>query len=120
MPTLQIGSKGTITFPARLRKKYNLEEVEVLTLIDLGEGTLSLRPKLSQVDKLFSQIARRLKKENVSLDDLLQALDEERKTYSKKHVTGKYSRSPTDCQFISRAVQFGSIDWVIPRLPQRT
>lgn len=89
MPTLQIGSKGTITIPTRLRKKYNLGEGEVLTLVDLGEGTLLLRPKLSQVDKLSSQIARRLKKENVSLDDLLQALDEERKTYSKKHVTGK-------------------------------
>ena len=89
MPTLQVGSKGTITLPARLRKKYNLEESEVLTLVDLGEGTLLLRPKLSQVDKLFRQIARRLKKENVSLDDLQQALDEERKTDFKKHVTGK-------------------------------
>jgi AbrB family looped-hinge helix DNA binding protein len=120
MPTLRIGSKGTITLPTRLRKKYNIEEGEVLTLGDLGEGALLLRPMLSQVDKLSRQIARRLKKENVSLDDLLQALDEERKTYSKKYVTGKSSRSPTDCQFISRAVQFGSIDWAIPRLPQRT
>ena len=83
-PTLRIGSKGTITFPARLRKRYNLEEGEVLTLVDLGEGSLLLRPKLSQVDRLSRQITRRLKKENVALDDLLLALDEERTTYAKK------------------------------------
>ena len=81
MATVQIGSKGTIILPLRLRKKYNLQEGEVLTLVDLGEGTLLLKPMVSQVDKLSRQIAKRLKKENISLDDLLQALDEERKTH---------------------------------------
>src|ERR1043165_9382041 len=85
MTTLQIRGKGTITLPARLRKKYNLQEGEVLTVIDLGEGTILLRPMVSQVDKLSHQTAKRLKEENISLDDLLQALDKERKTYYEKH-----------------------------------
>ncbi len=89
MPTLQIRSKGTITLPASLRKKYKLEEGEVLTVIDLGEGTILIKPMVSQVNKLSSQIARRLKEENVSLDDLLQALDEERKIYYKEHYEKK-------------------------------
>jgi AbrB family looped-hinge helix DNA binding protein len=89
MTTLQIRGKGTITLPASLRKKYNLEEGEVLTLIDLGEGTILLKPMVSEVNKLSRQIAKRLKEENVSLDDLLQALDEERKTYYKKHYAKK-------------------------------
>ncbi|RPJ23570.1 MAG: AbrB/MazE/SpoVT family DNA-binding domain-containing protein [Chloroflexi bacterium] len=89
MPTLQIRSKGSITLPASLRKKYGLEEGEVLTVIDLGEGTILLKPMISQVNKLSSQIARRLKEENVSLDDLLQALDEERKIYCKEHYEKK-------------------------------
>jgi AbrB family looped-hinge helix DNA binding protein len=89
MPTLQIRSKGSITLPASLRKKYGLEEGEVLTVIDLGEGTILLKPMMSQVNKLSSQIARRLKEENVSLDDLLQALDEERKIYYKEHYEKK-------------------------------
>lgn len=89
MPTLQIRGKGTITLPASLRKKYNLQEGEVLIVIDLGEGTILLRPMVSQVDKLSRQIAKRLKEENISLDDLLQALDEERKTYYKKHYAKK-------------------------------
>ena len=89
MTTLQIRGKGTITLPASLRKKYNLEEGEVLTLIDLGEGTILLKPMVSEVNKLSRQIAKRLKEENVSLDELLQALDEERETYYKRHYAKK-------------------------------
>ncbi|HLO13350.1 MAG TPA: AbrB/MazE/SpoVT family DNA-binding domain-containing protein, partial [Anaerolineales bacterium] len=73
MTTLQIRGKGTITLPANLRKKYNLEEGEVLTVIDLGEGTILLKPMVSEVNRLSRQMAKRLKEENVSLDDLLQA-----------------------------------------------
>ncbi len=89
MPTIQIRGKGAITLPASLRKKYKLEEGEVLTVIDLGEGTILLKPMVSQVNKLSSQIAKRLREENVSLDDLLRALDAERKTYYKEHYAKK-------------------------------
>lgn len=89
MTTLQIRGKGTITLPASLRKKYKLEEGEVLTVIDLGEGTILLKPMISQVNKLSRQIEKRLKEENISLDDLLEALEEERKTYYKKHYGKK-------------------------------
>jgi AbrB family looped-hinge helix DNA binding protein len=89
MTTLQIRGKGTITLPASLRKKYKLEEGEVLTVIDLGDGTILLKPMVSQVNRLSNQIAKRLKEENISLDDLLNALDEERKTYYKKYYSQK-------------------------------
>lgn len=82
MTTLQIRRKGIITLPANLRKKYKLEEGQTLTIIDLGEGTILLTPKVSQVDKLANQIAERLKDENITFEDLLQALDEVRKTYT--------------------------------------
>ncbi len=86
---IQVRSKGTITLPASLRKKYKLEEGEVLTIIDLGEGTILLKPMVSQVNKLSDRIAKRLKEENVTLDDLLQALDEERKIYYQEHYVKK-------------------------------
>jgi AbrB family looped-hinge helix DNA binding protein len=85
MTTLQIRSKGTITLPARLRKKYGLEEGEILTLIDLGDGKLLLKPTESKVAILGDRIAKQLKEDNVSLDDLLTALDEERELYYKEH-----------------------------------
>ena len=89
MTTLQIRGKGAITLPASLRKKYKLEEGEVLTVIDLGEGSILLKPMVSEVNKISRQIAKRLKEENVTLDDLLQQLDEERKIYYQEHYAKK-------------------------------
>lgn len=89
MATVQMRGKGTITFPAKLRSKYKLQEGEVFTIIDLGGGTFLLRPKVSQIDILSKRIAQRVKESNVTLDDLLQALDEERKKYYQEHYVNK-------------------------------
>jgi bifunctional DNA-binding transcriptional regulator/antitoxin component of YhaV-PrlF toxin-antitoxin module len=89
MATVQMRGKGTITFPAKLRTKYKLQEGEVFTIIDLGGGSFLLKPKVLEVDKLANRIAKRLKEENVSLDDLLQALDEERKAYYQENYVKK-------------------------------
>ncbi|MBK6647444.1 MAG: AbrB/MazE/SpoVT family DNA-binding domain-containing protein [Anaerolineales bacterium] len=83
MTTVKIRRKGTITIPAKLRKEYKLEEGQTLTVIDLGEGTILLTPKVSQVDKLANQIAEKFKDEGITLEDLLQALNELRKTYNR-------------------------------------
>jgi len=85
MTTLQIRSKGTITLPANLRKKYKLEDGEVFQLIDVGDGSFFLVPKESKVMKTADRVARKLKEDNVTLDDLLQTLDEERKRYYQEH-----------------------------------
>ena len=89
MTTVQMRSKGTITFPAKLRSKYKLQDGEIFTIIDLGEGTFLLKPMVSQVNKLSNQIAKRLKEENIALDDLLKALDEERKIYYQENYVKK-------------------------------
>ena len=82
MTMLRIRRRGIITLPASLRKKYKLEEGQILTIIDLGEGTILLTPKVSQVDKLANQIAEELKDENVNLEDLLHTLNEVREAYT--------------------------------------
>lgn len=82
MTMLRIRRKGIITLPASLRKKYKLEEGQMLTIIDLGEGTILLTPKVSQVDKLANQIAQEFKDEDITFEDLLQALKEVRNTYT--------------------------------------
>lgn len=83
MTTVKIRRKGTITIPAKVRKEYKLEEGQTLKVIDLGEGTILLTPKVSQVDKLANQIAEKFKDEGITLEDLLQALNELRKTYNR-------------------------------------
>lgn len=85
MTTLQIRSKGTITLPAELRRKYNWEEGEILTAVELGDGSLILTSKPSKVMKSAGKVARMVKEANVSLDELLEVLDEERKTYYQEY-----------------------------------
>ena len=94
MTTVQMRGKGTITFPAKLRNKYKLQEGEVFTVIDLGGGSFLLKPKVLEVDILSRRIAKRLKDENIDMDDLLETIREERKKifqekYSNVKIPGK-------------------------------
>ena len=89
MTTLQIRSKGTITLPAELRRKYNWEEGEILTAVDLGNGTLMLTSKPSKVMRSADKVAKKVQEANVSLDELLETLDEERKVYYQEHYVKK-------------------------------
>jgi bifunctional DNA-binding transcriptional regulator/antitoxin component of YhaV-PrlF toxin-antitoxin module len=92
MTTVQMRGKGTITFPAKLRNKYKLHEGEIFTVIDLGGGSFLLKPNVLEVDKLSRQIAKRLKEENIDLDDLLETLsDERKKLFKEKYGTVKTS-----------------------------
>lgn len=85
MTTLQIRAKGKITLPANLRKKYRLEEGDVMTLIELGDGTFMLSPGTSKVMESADKVAKMLKDDNVTLEDLLETLDDERKNYYREH-----------------------------------
>lgn len=89
MSTVQMRGKGTITFPAKLRLKYKLQEGEVFTIIDLGGGSFLLKPKVLDVDVFSRRIAKRIREENISLDELLQTLDDERKTYYQENYVKK-------------------------------
>ena len=82
---IQIRKKGSLTLPAELREKYNLNEGDVFTLIDLGEGSFLLTPRLSQVNRLGDRVAEILKEEGISQEELLNALDEERQRYYREH-----------------------------------
>jgi len=85
MTTLQIRGKGTITIPANLRKKYNLEEGESLSLIDVGDGSFFLVPMESKVMQSADKVAKKVKEANVTLEELFEVLDEERKRYYQEH-----------------------------------
>lgn len=94
MTTVQMRGKGSITFPAKLRNKYKLQEGEVFTVIDLGGGSFLLKPKVLEVDTFSRRIAKKLKDENVDMDDLLETIREERKKifqekYSNVKTSGK-------------------------------
>ena len=78
---IQLRRKGILTLPVSLRRKYNLDENDVFTLEDLGNGSLLLIPQVSKVAHLGDRVAEVMAEEEVSLEDMLEALDQERENY---------------------------------------
>jgi bifunctional DNA-binding transcriptional regulator/antitoxin component of YhaV-PrlF toxin-antitoxin module len=83
--TIQIRKKGSLTLPVELRNKYELDEGDVFTIIDLGDGAFLLTPRVSQVNRLGDRVSEILNDEGVSVDELLNTLDEEREAYYWDH-----------------------------------
>jgi bifunctional DNA-binding transcriptional regulator/antitoxin component of YhaV-PrlF toxin-antitoxin module len=79
--TLQIRTKGSLTLPVELRRKYGLNEGDVLTLVDLGDGAFVLYPGVTTLDRLGDRVAQVMADEDVTLEAILEALDEERERY---------------------------------------
>ena len=83
--TVQVRKKGILTLPVELRDKYSLDEGDIFTLIDLGDGSFLLTPRLSHITRTGDRVSEILNEEGISLDDLLNALDEEREHYYRDH-----------------------------------
>jgi len=86
--TIQIRGKGTVTLPIELRRKYGLDEGDLITLIDLGDGSFILTPIVTKVDRLGDRVAQAMAEEGVSLDEILSTLDEERERYYQERYAG--------------------------------
>jgi AbrB family looped-hinge helix DNA binding protein len=86
--TIQMRSKGAVTIPVELRRKYGLDEGDIITLIDLGDGSFLLTPKVTKVDRLGDRVAQAMANEGISLYEILTALDEERERYYQERYAG--------------------------------
>lgn len=75
---IQIGKRGTVTLPAAWRKRYALEAGDALTALDLG-GVFVFAPEASVVSKIAREIETMREEADLSVDDLLEGLDEQRK-----------------------------------------
>jgi bifunctional DNA-binding transcriptional regulator/antitoxin component of YhaV-PrlF toxin-antitoxin module len=84
MTTVKLRGGGTITLPSNVRKKYKMQEGGFLQLIDVGDGSFFLLPKESEVARLSDKVAQQFKEDNVTLEDMLETLDEARKQYVKE------------------------------------
>lgn len=77
---VQLGRRGTITLPAGLRERYGLDAGDALTVVDLG-GVFVLTPEVSVVSKIAQEVNALRDSAGVTLDDLLEGLDEERRAF---------------------------------------
>lgn len=55
---IQVVRRGVITLPKELQKKNDIEEGDLLTMIDLGDGVVLMSTNRSRVDEVASKIAR--------------------------------------------------------------
>lgn len=83
--TVQLRRKGVLTLPVSLRRKYGLDEDDIFTLEDLGDGTFLLIPQVSRVAHLGDRVADAMAEEGVSFEEMLRVLEEEREDYYREH-----------------------------------
>ena len=74
---IQMQQRGSVTIPTEIRKRYQLDEGDPLTLVDLGEG-IFISPKRSVLPKLVGEIEKIRLKYNVTLEELIQGVSEQR------------------------------------------
>ncbi|MEA3338876.1 MAG: AbrB/MazE/SpoVT family DNA-binding domain-containing protein [Chloroflexota bacterium] len=82
---VQIRRKGIITLPVKMRRRYDLDTGDVFTLVDLGDRSFLLTPKVSRTAGLGDKVGRLMAQEGVSLEEMLETLDQEREAYYGEH-----------------------------------
>jgi AbrB family looped-hinge helix DNA binding protein len=81
---VQVVRRGIITLPKELREHNNIEEGDMLTLIDLGDGVFVVSPKRSRVDEIADKLAKEWQDSGESLESMLSTLREVRAEYDTK------------------------------------
>ena len=81
---VQVVRRGIITLPKELRDSNNIEEGDMLTLIDLGDGVVVMSPQRSRVDEIANKLAKEWQDSGETLESMLTTLREVRAEYDTK------------------------------------
>jgi len=81
---VQVVRRGIITLPKELRDNNNIEEGDMLTLIDLGDGVVVMSPQRSRVDEIANKLAKEWQDSGETLESMLTTLGEVRAEYDTK------------------------------------
>jgi AbrB family looped-hinge helix DNA binding protein len=81
---VQVVRRGIITLPKELRDHNHIEEGDLLTLIDLGDGVVVMSPQRSRVDEIANKLAKEWQDSGESLESMLTTLREVRAEYGPK------------------------------------
>ena len=71
---IQIRTRGRITLPKKLRKRNHIEAGDIITLTSLENRVILLHVQPSKAGRLANKLAIELRKEDVTLPDLLEEL----------------------------------------------
>ena len=79
----EIKARGQLTIPKKIREMSHLEEGQVVTIIPVGDS-LIITPKRLELDEARREIKKILKASQLSPEDLLAGLKEEREALYKE------------------------------------
>jgi AbrB family looped-hinge helix DNA binding protein len=79
--TVQVRQRGTLTLPAEIRDRYNIQPGDSYRLIDL-DGVLVLTPLAPMVPELAREIERARAEAGLSVEEMLADLREQRERYA--------------------------------------
>lgn len=100
---------GSVSLPAKLRARYKLDEGDTLTLVDLG-GVFILSPEKTLVPKLGAKLEQQREAAGLTIADLLEGLDEQRRTYAKeKYGIASPDRSDSKSTYRRRRPRRGRV-----------
>ncbi len=77
---VQVRERGQFTIPAQIRREMGIREGDVFSLIRLGDTLIATRKRLV-AQEVARAIEALMEEEGISLEDLLEGLEEERKKY---------------------------------------
>lgn len=81
---VQVVRRGVITLPKELRSQNKIEEGDMLTLLDLGDGFVVISPRRSKIDEIANKLAREWQESGETLESMLTTLREVRAEYDTK------------------------------------
>jgi AbrB family looped-hinge helix DNA binding protein len=73
----EIKARGQLTIPKKVREKGNLYEGEAVSIIPIGDSVL-VTPRRLDLDEARREIRKILKASGVTLEELLEGLEDER------------------------------------------
>lgn len=79
----EIKARGQLTIPKKIREMSHLEEGQVVSIIPVGDA-LIVTPKRLELDEARREIRKVLKASNVTIEELIEGLKEEREDLYKE------------------------------------
>jgi bifunctional DNA-binding transcriptional regulator/antitoxin component of YhaV-PrlF toxin-antitoxin module len=93
--TIRVRQRGTLTLPAELREKYGIEVGDTYRMVDL-DGIFILTPMVPMVPELAREIERLRLDAGLSIEELLEGLQEQREQYYLENYAGKVQAGQDD------------------------
>ncbi len=84
MSNILLTPEGEITLPREIREKYGYNDWMVLSAVDMGDGSILLKPVKSKLDEITKDVQKILEEDGVTFEDLMVTLREVRKELFKE------------------------------------